>query len=63
MPLDNCVSDDDDGDDNDYQESYDEGDDQNDRLCTKICLPELLKEFWICEDSATVITPCSAGFF
>ena len=31
MPLDNCVSDDDDGDDNDYQESDDEGDDHNDR--------------------------------
>ena len=55
MPLDNWVSDDNDDDDNDYQESDDDGDEHNDRLCTKICLPELLKEFGMREDSATVI--------
>ena len=30
-------------DDNDYQESDDDGDDHNDRLCSKIYLPQLKK--------------------
>ena len=41
MLLDNSDSDNDD--DNDYQESDDDGDDHNDRLCSKICLPQLQK--------------------
>ena len=44
MLLDNSDSDNEyNDDDNDYQESDDDGDDHNDRLCSKICLPQLQK--------------------
>ena len=44
MLLDNSDSDNEyNDDDNDYQESDDDGDYNNDRLCSKICLPQLQK--------------------
>ena len=52
MLLDNSDSDNEyNDDDNDYQESDEDGDDYNHRPCSKICLPQLQKQFEMREDS------------